>query len=160
MTSWSFKMKNVIKEPFLVIGMTASWKVICPQDGLGFVYVWECLDSCWLTLFENYSKCRIRTFLILALSTNFWRIKIDLSGNTVWPQASGFQKLAKMDHFWHFKLTYVHSKCKRSSLRSQCWNETFSVIFKHRGTITKCIFITGMYSKCTQIWLTDMYCLH
>ena len=25
-----------------------------------------------------------------------------LSGNTVWPQASGFQKLAKMFHFWHF----------------------------------------------------------
>ena len=24
------------------------------------------------------------------------------SGNTVWPQASDFQKLAKMDHFWHF----------------------------------------------------------
>ena len=37
---------------------------------------------------------------------------MDLSGNTVWPQASGFQKLAKMDHVnvarfarnveWHF----------------------------------------------------------
>ena len=31
-----------------------------------------------------------------------------------------FKKLAKMDHFWHFELTFVHSKCKRSSLRSQC----------------------------------------
>ena len=30
-------------------------------------------------------------FLILALSTNFCPIKIDLSGNTVWPQASSFQ---------------------------------------------------------------------
>ena len=39
---------------------------------------------------------------ILAFSTNFCPIKTDLSGNTVWPQASGFQKLAKMDHFWHF----------------------------------------------------------
>ena len=29
-------------------------------------------------------------------------IKTDLSGNTVWLQASGFQKLSKMDHFWHF----------------------------------------------------------
>ena len=38
-----------------------------------------------------------------------------------------------MDHFWYFQLTFVHSKCKRSSLRSQCMlNETFSVIFKHR----------------------------
>ena len=41
-------------------------------------------------------------FWILAFSTNFWPIKTDLSGNTVWPQASGFQKLAKLDHFWHF----------------------------------------------------------
>ena len=29
----------------------------------------------------------------------FFSIKIDLSGNTVRPQASGFQNLAKMDHF-------------------------------------------------------------
>ena len=41
-------------------------------------------------------------FWSLAFSTNFCPIKIDLSGNTVWPQASGFQKLAKMDHFEHF----------------------------------------------------------
>ena len=37
-------------------------------------------------------------FWILAFSTNFCTIKTDLSGNTVWPQASGFQKLAKMGH--------------------------------------------------------------
>ena len=47
------------------------------------------------------------------------------SGNTVWPQALGFQKLAKSDHFWHFWLTFVHSKCNRSSLRSQCWMRLF-----------------------------------
>ena len=46
---------------------------------------------------------------------NFCPIKSDLSGNTVGPQ-----KLTKMDHFWHFSLTFVHSKCKRSSLHSQC----------------------------------------
>ena len=32
---------------------------------------------------------------------------------------SDFKKLAKMDKFWHF-LSTDHSKCKRSSLRSQC----------------------------------------
>ena len=32
-------------------------------------------------------------FRILSFSTNFCPIKIDLSGNTVWPQASGFQIL-------------------------------------------------------------------
>ena len=39
--------------------------------------------------------------------TNFCLIKIDQSDNTVWPQ--DFQKLAKMNHFWHFWLTFVHS---------------------------------------------------
>ena len=34
--------------------------------------------------------------------TIFCPIKTDLSGNTLWPQASGLQKLAKIDHFWHF----------------------------------------------------------
>ena len=64
-------------------------------------------------------------FGILACSNNFCPIKTDLPGNTVWPQASGFPKLAKMDHFWHFQLTFVHSKCKRSSLRSQHWMRLF-----------------------------------
>ena len=41
-------------------------------------------------------------FLRVAFFTNFCPIKTDLSGNTVRPQASSFQKLAKMDHFWHF----------------------------------------------------------
>ena len=39
-------------------------------------------------------------FLILAFSTNFCPFEIDLSGRTIWPQASGFQKLAKIHHFW------------------------------------------------------------
>ena len=43
-----------------------------------------------------------------------------VSGNTVWLQAAGFQ-----DHFWHFSLTFVHSYCKRSSLRLQCWMRLF-----------------------------------
>ena len=51
-------------------------------------------------LLENHQKCRIS---IMAFFNNFCPIKSDLSGNTVWPQALGFQKLAKIDHFWHFK---------------------------------------------------------
>ena len=43
-----------------------------------------------------------------------------LSGNIVWPQVSGFKKLVQIDHFWHFWLSFVQSKCNRSSLRSQC----------------------------------------
>ena len=53
------------------------------------------------TLFENYSKCRIWLFLILAFSTKFFPIKSDLSGNTVWLQPSDFHKLVKLDKFWH-----------------------------------------------------------
>ena len=41
-------------------------------------------------------------FWVLVFSTNFCPFKTDLSGNTVWPQASGFQKLAKIDHFGIF----------------------------------------------------------
>ena len=58
---------------------------------------------------------------------NFCPIKTDLSGNTVWPLASDFQKLAKMDHFWHFYLTLVQTLLAML-------NETFSVIFKHRAS--------------------------
>ena len=41
-------------------------------------------------------------FWILAFSTNFGPTKIDLSGNTAWPQASRFQKLAKLSFFGIF----------------------------------------------------------
>ena len=50
-------------------------------------------------MFENDSKCRIWIFRLLAFSINFCLINSDLSGNTVWPQASGFQKLAKLTIF-------------------------------------------------------------
>ena len=61
------------------------------------------------------------SFSILTFSTNFCPIKIELPGYTVRLQASGFQKIVKMDHFWHFSWTFVPSKYKRSSLRSQCF---------------------------------------
>ena len=38
--------------------------------------------------------------LNFGISTNICPIKNDLSGNTVWPQASGFQKLVKIDYFF------------------------------------------------------------
>ena len=108
-----------------------------------------CSRQC--TLFENYSKCRIR---ILAFSTNFCPIKTDLSGNTVWPQASGFQKLAKMDHFGHFLLTFVHSKCKRSSLRSQWWMRLFlwfsnTVLTQYFGSSRNQTFTIAFNCSCT-----------
>ena len=41
-------------------------------------------------------------FFNLAFSTNFCPIKTELSGNTVWPQTSGFQNLAKLTIFGIF----------------------------------------------------------
>ena len=55
-------------------------------------------------------------FWILATSTNFCLIKTDLSGNTVWLQALEFKNSPK----WTIFGIFVHSKCIRSSLRSQC----------------------------------------
>ena len=63
----------------------------------GRCYYYCSIVKVTFTLFENDSKC-----LILAFSTNFCTIKIDLSGNTVWQQTSGSSKVAKMDHFGHF----------------------------------------------------------
>ena len=69
------------------------------------------IETKWCHCFywnKMYAQCLKITqnvafeFLILAFSTNFFPIKSDLSGNTVWPQASDFQKLAKMDHLRHF----------------------------------------------------------
>ena len=44
----------------------------------------------------------IMSHLNIGIFINFCPTKIDLSGNTVWPQASGFQKLTKINPFWHF----------------------------------------------------------
>ena len=62
-------------------------------------------------------------FLILAFSTNFCPFKINMSGNTAWPQASGLQKLAKLDHFWNldFFLGFHFSLCWKSQRKKE-WN--------------------------------------
>ena len=46
-------------------------------------------------------KCGI---WILAFSPIFCHFRIDLSGDTVWPQTSGFQKLAKINYFCSIKM--------------------------------------------------------
>ena len=89
-------------------------------------------------MLENHSKCLV---LILAFSTKFCPIKSDLSGNTVWPQPSGFQKLAKWTIFGIFNELLATQKCKRSSLRSQCWMRLF-LIFKHCGEAGKIVLHT------------------
>ena len=46
-----------------------------------------------------------------------------MSGNTIWPFR--LSKIRQIDHFWHFCLTFGHSKCKRSSLLSLCCMRPF-----------------------------------
>ena len=55
------------------------------------------LQSVWKS-----PKLSHMSFSILTFSTNFCPIKIDQSGNTVWPIASDFQKLVKIHHIWLF----------------------------------------------------------
>ena len=60
--------------------------------------------------------------------TDFCLINIDLSANTVWPQASAFQKLVKLTNFgiyYELLSTQIKSKYKGSSLRSHCWMRLF-----------------------------------
>ena len=61
--------------------------------------------------FSNTAQC-LNSIQNVAFK-NCCSFKTDRSGNTIWPQASGFQKLAKLDHFGHFKWSCVHSKSKR-----------------------------------------------
>ena len=94
-------------------------------------------------------------FLNFGISTNFRPIKTDLSGNTVWLQASGFQNVTflilafsnnvclktELSNAW-FKLKkwtifcILMNFCQLKSLTKLAslaiLNETFSVIFKHR----------------------------
>ena len=51
------------------------------------------------TLFKNYLKCRIWIPWFSAILANFCPIKIGLSGNTVWPHISNFQKGSFFDIF-------------------------------------------------------------
>ena len=65
----------------------------------------------------------------LAFYINFCPKKSDLSGNTAWPQASGFQKLAKLTIFGIFN--EAQNAYEARFARNVEWY--FFVIFKHRG---------------------------
>ena len=58
---------------------------------------------------ENYSKCRILNFWILAFSTNFCPFNSDLSANTVWQQTYVFENSSKstiLASFWKPDATF------------------------------------------------------
>ena len=61
-------------------------------------------------IFWKLLKMSHLNFSILAFSTNFCPFKRYLSGFTVLLQVSGFQKLAKIDHFLAFLINYCPLK--------------------------------------------------
>ena len=58
-------------------------------------------ESVEVTLQKDIDN-RINPYNNLGIGTMILRYKTDRSGNSVWPEALVFQKLAKMKHFWHF----------------------------------------------------------
>ena len=90
-----------------IIGLYLQLQVLL-YNNIAFIHFELEIAPNWIKEFAANSQCLKITqnlafgFLILAFSTNFCPTKSSLSGNTVWPQASGFQKLANIDNFWHF----------------------------------------------------------
>ena len=74
----------------------------------------QCLKITWNIAFEFWHFPSIFCLLKMTCLVKLFDRKLKF-----------FQQFAKMNHFWHFWLTFVHSKCKRSSLRSQCWMRLF-----------------------------------
>ena len=76
----------------------------------------------WKSPKLSHLKITKISHLNFVIFQKFCPIKVDLSGNIFWPQEKRFSKTLQ---FWHFQSTFVHSKCKRSSLRWQCWMRLF-----------------------------------
>ena len=84
--------------PRIVAGATGGTKI---TSAAAFVRFFPLFTSTLHSVWKSHKKSHLN-FSILAFSTKFCPIKTDLSGNTVWPQASGFQKLAKLTIFGIF----------------------------------------------------------
>ena len=125
MSSWtSSSLLRTIWTCAFALMLIKNLTKITADDGLTYDYL------ALVHMFENHSKCCIWNFGFWAFSTNFWPIKTDLSCNTVLPQALGFQKLAKMDHFGIFN-ELLSTKIVTQLASLAMLYETFSVIFKH-----------------------------
>ena len=91
------KVLKVSKLPFLHYFWLSNWKWSLEwfsSTGIGAWGHFWCWHIVWKWLKISH--------LNFGIFHQYLSYKSDLSGNNVWPQALGFQKLAKMDHFWHF----------------------------------------------------------
>ena len=84
--SMSSALRNPLEKAWQPLSHQLEWKMMLTTLSL--------LKN---TVFENHLKCLICDFSNFGILTNFCPIKIDLSGNTIWPKTSDFHKLAKMD---------------------------------------------------------------
>ena len=84
------------------------------------------------------SKMSHLNFWILAFSINFCPIKSDRSGNTVWLNSSGIQKLTKVIILGI--------------------NETFSMIFKHHGVLILEMIYVWIFRAKIVPWKTNVSC--
>ena len=100
----SFKKELLFSLEFPVLHMTAVFLVHKADDE---DHIWSCEIHFGSTV-EQDSK-------FFTFRHSGWKSQ----------KKSHFQKITKFDHFWHFSSTFVHSKCKCSSLRSQCWMRLF-----------------------------------
>ena len=104
------------------------WKEICFLMKDIWIFglkldIWKKTNHC--TLFENYSKCPIWIFEIWHFPTIFVLLKLTCLITLFDRKLQVFKDSPNWTIFWHFSLTFVHSKCKLSSLRSQCWMRLF-----------------------------------
>ena len=127
------------------------------KNGTFWRFFWK-PESCCQTLLPDRSilvgqklvenaiieKLKVRHF-----STNFGPLKNDLSGNTVDPNLQ-VSKNRQIAPFLAFLLTFVYSKCKRSSLRSQCWMRLFlwfsNTVISHLSTLSRIRYLKA-FSK-------------
>ena len=89
---------------------------------------WKVLRGAFTFRFSKVRKPRERNFDVWSFTTiadAMRRVGIPYHSVEKSPKKSHSWKLAKIDQFWRFWGTFVHLKCKCSSLRSQCWMRLF-----------------------------------
>ena len=80
----------------------------------------------WCLFSLSLTKCRVCSSLLdnspSFCSTKLFNLSFSNSTSLHTQCLKITQNVAfENDHFWHYQWTFVHSKCKRSSLRSQFW---------------------------------------
>ena len=91
---------TLLSSPFLLLISLLNFPSVFPLFLCGSLLSFSLFDF-WSR--SHYSHCLKITQNVVFEFLNFGIFhQFNLSGYTVWPQASGYQKLAKMDHFQHF----------------------------------------------------------